>query len=537
MKCKIFFIALLVGAVTGFTSCGDYLDETPNKSGSAYIYHMDQLYGLTGSVNLYFGNGLEAGNAIDKGEVAFYMSEPYLMSDAVEITPGYYSHNGVGGVDPIRSYNIYCWEKNVKNNEIMDLTWRAAYERIYRFNTVLENLDKVIQTTEIVRNQVEGEARFGRAYYHFMLLTQYCLWNENAPGIGYREGVNPDEIPERRTVGYTISRIYEDLSLAEDCLKKAGRTQFDFASNTRPTIPTVQAFRARVDLYRGNYESALKNANAALDAHGELVDLNTDPYYMTMEMPNSLMLMQEDGSMTVKSTIMLPMLMNTPGRSFLEYRELFLPNVSTTMMCGSWIPVSESFSELWDRNTDLRWQKFYNIHYYYLMMSPIMGYGIVPWASGQYLRELDFHTYCRFYSYGAYAGQIVGMTTAEMYLIKAECMARTGGVESDVVNVLKTLRRTRFSDTNVADNVGGTVQNVLDERYREMGVFWRFFDIKRLNGAENAGIEIRRKILSDPTDPNSVTELVIPANDLRWALPIYETQCELMGWKQNAGWE
>ena len=56
MKCKIFFIALLVGAVTGFTSCGDYLDETPNKSGSAYIYHMDQLYGLTGSVNLYFGN-------------------------------------------------------------------------------------------------------------------------------------------------------------------------------------------------------------------------------------------------------------------------------------------------------------------------------------------------------------------------------------------------------------------------------------------------------------------------------------------------
>ena len=56
-----------------------------------------------------------------------------------------------------------------------------------------------------------------------------------------------------------------------------------------------------------------------------------------------------------------------------------------------------------------------------------------------------------------------------------------------------------------------------------MGAFWRFFDIKRLNGAENAGIEIRRKILSDPTDPNSVTELVIPANDLRWALPIYES--------------
>ncbi len=44
-----------------------------------------------------------------------------------------------------------------------------------------------------------------------------------------------------------------------------------------------------------------------------------------------------------------------------------------------------------------------------------------------------------------------------------------------------------------------------DERMREMGAEWRFFDIKRLNGAENAGIAIRRKILSDITDPNSVT--------------------------------
>lgn len=47
MKNKIFLIvtfwimALILGA------CSDYLDETPNKSGSAYIYHMDQLYGLT----------------------------------------------------------------------------------------------------------------------------------------------------------------------------------------------------------------------------------------------------------------------------------------------------------------------------------------------------------------------------------------------------------------------------------------------------------------------------------------------------------
>lgn len=64
-----------------------------------------------------------------------------------------------------------------------------------------------------------------------------------------------------------------------------------------------------------------------------------------------------------------------------------------------------------------------------------------------------------------------------------------------------------------------------------------FFDIKRLNGAENAGIAIRRKILSDITDPNSVTELVITPDDPRWALPFNPQEAENMGWRQNEGWE
>ena len=91
------------------------------------------------------------------------------------------------------------------------------------------------------------------------------------------------------------------------------------------------------------------------------------------------------------------------------------------------------------------------------------------------------------------------------------------------------LRRTRFMNENAANNIGGNVQDILDERMREMGAEWRFFDIKRLNGAENAGIAIRRKILSDITDPNSVTELVITPDDPRWALPFNPQEAENMG--------
>lgn len=88
---------------------------------------------------------------------------------------------------------------------------------------------------------------------------------------------------------------------------------------------------------------------------------------------------------------------------------------------------------------------------------------------------------------------------------------------------------------NAANNIGGNVQDILDERMREMGAEWRFFCIKRLNGAENAGIAIRRKILSDITDPNSVTELVITPDDPRWALPFNPQEAENMGWRQMKG--
>lgn len=157
----------------------------------------------------------------------------------------------------------------------------------------------------------------------------------------------------------------------------------------------------------------------------------------------------------------------------------------------------------------------------------------IKWSDQQWLKPAWCHTYSRFY-YGTCS--IIGMTTAEMYLIKAECLARSGKT-GEAAELLKMLRRTRFMNENAANNIGGNVQDILDERMREMGAEWRFFDIKRLNGAENAGIAIRRKILSDITDPNSVTELVITPDDPRWALPFNPQEAENMGWRQNEGWE
>ena len=543
MKNKILLLAALFG-IMGLGACSDFLDETPDKSGSAYIYHMDQLYGLMGSTDLYLFMNPSYSSF---GGTENYLCESIPLTDAVEYDPEYYVYGLESNAAEL--YDIYSWgtEYLLEDQYAMGITWTPSWNRIFRCNTVLENLDEVVQTTEAIRNQVEGEARFGRAYYHFLLLTQYCLWDEEAPGIGYRESSDSDGIPDRQTVAYTLSHINEDLDLAEQKLREAGRTEFDFEHNFRPTVPTVQAFRARVALYQGDYETAMQNASAALEAHNTLVTFKDDPEYELFPYQD-IYLLNEEKSEVVDTihTYMMTNLMNRMAEAIPEYEELYLPSMSADYFYGT-NPISEKFYNLWDRENDARWLHFYSARMTLTSASGIVKsdtlingtdstylYPCIDYETQQWLKPWHGYSYLRFNC--NYAGSILGMTTAEMYLIKAECEARAGNAAAAAED-LKTLRRTRFYDQTAAENVSGSVQEVLDERFREMGNFFRFYDIKRLNGAENAGIHITREILTDPTDINSVTTLDIAPDDPRWALPFYRYEVERMGWEQNEGWE
>lgn len=532
---KIYTIVTLLGAMI-LSSCSDFLDEPTDKSGSAYIYHMDQLYGLTGSIDLYLFDKVDniTGEGVSSGA---YLTEFLPLTDAVELTPEFYVYGLLSSEST--TYEAYCWQgKTLTTSDWMLWTWTPVWERIYRFNTVLEYLDKVVQTTEAVRNQVEGEARFGRAYYHFMLLMQYCLWGDDKPGIGYRDNTMAGEIPGRETVGYTLKHIYEDLKLAEEALTKAGRTAFDRVHNFRPTVPTVQAFRARVALYRGDYELALQNATNALKVHSTLVDFKNEPEYELT--PWSFISILDEAGEPVDEIVISSMfdLEDMDTEAVAKYEELYLPNVSWEGLGGT-CPISESFYNLWDRENDARW-----IYFYSSCTPLLMAYAnlveldedtwteYISYENWQHLKPWDLYRYSRFSG-----NSLIGMTTAEMYLIKAECEARSGDTGT-AAETLKTLRYTRFMDeASAEDGVTGSVQDVLDERLREMGAFWRFYDVKRLNGAENAGISIRREILTNPADLGTCVQLEITPDDPRWALPFYTFEAETMGWEQNAGWE
>lgn len=541
MKQNIIHILSFISAIIGsfmLTNCKDFLDETPNKSGSAYIYHMDQLKELSGSLDLYLFDAPD-NLYITYGITGGYIGDQIYLTDAIEIDPEYFAYGQKGSSYTYKKY-VLDKEELVNTQYNMQTTWTPSWERIYRFNTILDNLDKVEQTTQKVHDQVAGEAYFGRAYYHFMLMLSFCLWDEDAPGIGYRDGLNPGEVPARETVGYTLTRIYKDLEKAEELLTKAGCTQFNLKTSFRPTVPTVKALRARIDLYRGKYDSALENANAALAAHNTLVTFKDDPNY-ALAPSTTFNLLNEDNT-AIKGTLPANVpftLWNLSLQPVTLYEELFLPSVST----GDYCPVSEKLYNLFDKENDARWIYFYNSNYPLMFASGCYQTATIDGVQKRYcitnetqkwLKPWHAHCYYRFNGNGPV--KLLGMTTAEMMLIKAECLARSGKT-AEAAKVLKDFRATRFMNTSAANNIGGTVQDVMDERDREFAGLLRFYDIKRLNGAEKAGISVSRVILQDPKDINSKTTLTIGPDDPRWAMPIYSGEVANMGWEQNKGWE
>lgn len=536
---KIIHALISIFALLSMCSCSSFLDVTPNKSGSAYIYHMDQLVEITGSPTLYMSTSASAiaPSKITNG-VAYF-------TDAIEISPEFYAYgNNYSGVS---FYKIYCmdeyeWLEGTQGSSILTATWTPSYDRIFKFNTILENIDKVEQTTQTAHDQVAGEAYFGRAYYHFLLLVEFTLWDEHELGIGYRTDTNPKAIPDRETVGYTLEHIYEDLNKAEEYLTKAGRDIFDVEDNFRPQVAAVKAFRARVDLYRGNYESALKNADDALKAHNLLFDFKNDATYKLVNRFTYSLLNENNDAVdnTMKSYYPKGM-QDYKSEAIVRNKELYLR--SCAISSEYFVPVSEKYYNLFDRDNDARWI------YFYSDMAPIMNSSkiaqtvkiggnsvsrCINWETQQWLKPNYFHSFFRYKESGENAN-ILGMTTAEMYLIKAECLARSGKT-TEAAEILKTLRASRFTDSEAANNIGGSIQDVLDERSREMTPFWRFYDIKRLNGAEKAGISITREILTDYTDINSRKTITIAPDDARWAFPIYKQELEKMNWEQNKGW-
>lgn len=370
--------------------------------------------------------------------------------------------------------DIFIWEdKGALNGD-----WTAAYRAISLANVVLESLERIKGGNPTERKQLEGEALFLRGWVFFNLAQVYCLpysINGQNEGLGLVLRLDSDSEVKigRSTLAETYKQLFSDLNRALELLP----SESEYI--TRPSKLVCAAALARVYLCIGDYQGAERMIDNILIAKQDLLDYNT--LDLKLKYPIS----------------------RVGNDEILYYAKCgsagyFISNEGTY--------IAQDLLALYDEH-DLRKEVYFE-----------------KGAAGVKFR-------------GFYHGDIADFSAVlamdEVYLTKAECLARRGKVV-EALQFLNTLRKHRFAPANYKPLEGAdqeeVLRNVLTERRRQLvcrGIRW--MDVRRLNQDSRFKMKLERKLFGGPKEEVYVLE----PNSLKYAFLIPDGAMEIGHYIQN----
>jgi hypothetical protein len=325
----------------------------------------------------------------------------------------------------------YLWEKFQPLN---NSDWHTMYNQILRVNVVLETLQKMERTSTnaIKYDEIHGAALFFRSWHFFHLLQVFSppydsSTSQQDAGIVLKLKADINEKIVRATVESSYSQIMEDL------LHAVGKLPERVTVASRPNLAAGYALLSRVYLSRFDYDNSERYADLSLQQNDKLLDYNQ--YRSTGIFPDPLI----EGNDEV-----------------LFYA---IPILYTTAIFRN-ARMDDVFIDLYEEG-DLRKLLYFNEK-----------------VEGTLFMKSTYYT-----------GQLVpftGLTSAEMYLVKAECLARRGEAATSL-QMLDNVRKTRWNSDVAyveygADDAAEALELVMQERRREL-VFrgLRWFDLRRFN--------------------------------------------------------
>lgn len=371
--------------------------------------------------------------------------------------------------------NAYRWEPNIYEGS-QCRGWNYAYHIILYTNTVLDGLLKVERTEEnaLQWDRIKGTALFFRAWQFFQLSQIFCDDYEKSSamtklGIPLKLTSDINEEIKRGTIEEVYNKIVNDLTEASTLLPETSITI------TRPNKSAVYALFSRVYLQMKDYSLALEASNLYLSKNDNLVDYNgatsTDEYSF-------------------------PVIFNG-GISEQPFYDQMLPTRTFDYFSIDTI-LLDSYEE-----NDLR---------------PLV-----------YFRSIDGYTlfigsYNGFQSFNPFPA------TDEVYLVKAECLARLNS-EEEALNTLNKLLEKRFKNGSYQmkkiDNTPDVLGEVIKERRKELvfrGVRWS--DLRRFRTDSRFANTLKRKI-------GNVTYTLTPDQGQLYTFPIPDNVISLSSIEQN----
>lgn len=376
--------------------------------------------------------------------------------------------------------NAYIWAKDIYAGDAAIADWNQLYQEVFYANSVLDGLDKSDSSGTDQGKYIKGWALFTRAFAFYDLTRTFCKAYDAAtasadPGIPLRLSPGVDYIAKRSTLQESFDQIFSDLTAAVDLLPAARPS----ANLNRPSKVAAYALLARIYLDMRNYTQAERCADQCLQLYSTLIDYNT----------------LSTAARTPFSTTNDELIYN--AKQVTAYG-LFTPTNSSSL--GR---IPPSIINLYSSD-DLRLSIYFS-----------------PVGDGTFYRKRGY------YGQGNYP--FTGLATDEVYLIKAECLARRGQATAatDELNLLLVKRYNNQKPyiPATAGSAAEALAMVLLERRKEL--IWRglrWFDLKRLN-MEGDNLTLTRVL-------NGVS-YTLPPNDPRWVMPIPNDEITLSGIQQN----
>lgn len=398
-------VAGILLTAVALTSCDDFLDITP-----------------TGKVIAKTG---EEYRALLTGEYKYFTKDRYmtvLRTDELQL-----DKKKTSSIDLDAYLDLWRWKDENPSPTTSYFSWRGYYHTIYIANYIIEHRGEISDATRDEVNQLVGESYMLRAYCHFLLVNLYAEpYTHCQPaatrGVPMQLVADVNAMPRSSSVEAIYQQVLADIAEAEKYLNVETWEQ---GLNYRFNKISAQAFLARTYLYMGEWQKALTAAEAVIEAHGELENMNSSRI-----LPNSYK--------SVESIVAL---------------EKFSNNLSAAVNLPD-----PDFIALY-RTGDQRRTKFFK-------RVTSSSYE-VPKAGGD-----EFS--CTFRS-------------AEAYLTAAECAARLGNT-ADAIDYLQPLLQMRLNADALStanDLMANMTQDeliaeILDERARELAFEGhRWYDLRR----------------------------------------------------------
>ena len=404
-------------------------------------------------------------------------------------------NNGGQGIND----GMYVFQLNAGSGTPQGI-WQSNYTLINFTNRVIDAGLKLeptlVDENDIAEfNLIMGQLYAIRAFAHFQLETWFStdLTDDNALGVMILDFVPSDDYDQflpRSTNGEVFAFIESDLDTALDYGLPVGEFY-------RVSPNFVRALRARMAIYRENYEDALTYANQLLA-----------PYPLASTVAAYQGLWDDSNSQEI-----IFKLARVDG----EFEIASLWHSQSSSINGSpFFEVGRSLFNLFEPGDIRRTQ----------IIDPTSrvadNYATVPDYVGEDVLVIN-----KYPGNPAQFNQLLNdikvFRVAEMYLIKAEALAGLGnlnGANNSAASVLRQLRTARFENVTQPLQNFNTPQEawaaIMEERRVELAFEGhRYIDIKRL-GVKAGGLGIDR-YSRDCEDYNACT---LPPTDHRFTMPI-----------------